>query len=56
MISRIKKLWMILHQRRLVLASRVILQAMAQGFICEVKRNERMNWAAYREWTNAEQF
>lgn len=55
LIARIENLWMILHQRRLVPASRVISQAMARGFVCEVKRNKRMNWAAYGEWTNAEQ-
>ena len=56
LIARIENLWMILHQRKLVPASRTISQAMARGFACEVLRNKKMNWAVYGEWTNVEQF
>ena len=53
LIARIENLWMILQQK-LVPASHVISLAMARGITIEEKK--KMNWAAYGEWTNNEQF
>ncbi len=47
-----ENLWMIIHQKPYVLASRVITFCMARGLVCELNVKQ-MNWAAY-EWTSQE--
>jgi hypothetical protein len=46
---------MIVHQNIYVLASRIITLGMVRGIVCEMK-GKQLNWVAYTEWTNAEQF
>lgn len=55
LIAEIERLWMIVHQNNLVLASRMITKGMARGLYVEKKKNRKVNWAAYAEWTNSEQ-
>jgi hypothetical protein len=52
--AKVEKLWMIMHQKSYVLASRFITLSMARGIMCEEK-GKQLNWVAYAEWTSAEQ-
>ncbi len=49
-----KKLWMIVHHKPYVLASKLITLSMARRMVCELKG--KMNWVAYGEWTSEKQF
>jgi hypothetical protein len=50
-ITKVESLWMIIHQKMCVLASRIILLGMAKGVVMDLK-GDKMNWAMYVEWTN----
>jgi hypothetical protein len=54
-IVKVESLWMVIHQKPFVLASRIILLGMARGVVMELNKGRKMNWAMYIEWTNQEQ-
>ncbi len=54
-IAKVEILWMIIHQKMCVPASRIILLGMAKKPIMDLK-GDKMNWAMYVEWTNREQY
>lgn len=56
LITYIEQLWMIIHQKPKVLASRIITKGMARALYMEKKLGKKMNWAAQAEWTSAEQW
>lgn len=56
LITAIELRWMQMHQKSQVLATRLITKGMARGIFCEAKKGRKVNWAAYAEWTNAEQW
>jgi hypothetical protein len=41
-IVKVKKLWMIIHKKHFVLASRLITLNMARGMVCELKREDEL--------------
>jgi len=53
-IEKIEKLWMVVHQKPYMLASRLISLGMAKGLACE-RMGKAMNWAMYAKWMNSEQ-
>jgi hypothetical protein len=53
-IVKAKKLWINVHQKPYVLASKLITLSMARGMVSELKG--KMNWPAYGEWFSAKQF
>ncbi len=55
LIEKIKRLWMIIHQKPHVLAGILITLGMVKGIVCEEKII-LMNWAIYVKWTSHEQF
>ena len=55
LIQRIESMWMICHQKSVVLQSRLITKAMAKGFYMQEVKGKKPNWALYVEWTNNEQ-
>jgi hypothetical protein len=54
LIVKVKRLFMIVHQKPFVPATWIILVGMARGIVCKEK-GKKMNWVAYVEWTNGEQ-
>ena len=55
LIERIERMWMVCHQKSVVLQSRLITKAMAKGFYVQEVKKKSPNWALYAEWTNNEQ-
>jgi hypothetical protein len=37
LIAKVERLWMIIHQKLYVIASRIITLGMARGIVCEMK-------------------
>ena len=56
LITKIELRWMQMHQKSQMLATRLITKGMARGIYCEAKKDRKVNWAAYAEWTNVEQW
>ena len=56
LITKIELRWMQMHQKSQMLSTRLITKGMARGIYCEEKKGRKVNWAAYAEWTNAEQW
>ena len=56
LITKIELRWMQMHQKSQMLATRLITKGMARGIYCEAKKDQKVNWAAYAEWTNEEQW
>ena len=56
LITKIELRWMQMHQKLQMLATRLITKGMSRGIYCEAKKDRKVNWAAYAEWTNAEQW
>jgi hypothetical protein len=54
-IKKVKTLWMVVHQKPYLLASRLISLGMAQGLASKKIHGKPMNWALYAEWTNKKQ-
>lgn len=54
LIAKVKRLFVIVHKKPCVPATRIILVGMARGVICEEK-GKKMNRVAYVKWTNGEQ-
>lgn len=54
-IKKVKTLWMVVHQKPYLLASRLISLGMAQGLASKKIHGKPMNWALYVEWTNKKQ-
>ena len=55
LIAKIELRWMQIHQKSQMPSTRLIAKGMARGIYCEEKKR-KVNWAAYAEWTNAEQW
>ena len=55
-LARTEFLWMVLHQKKMMLASRQISKGFAQAVFAEMRRSKKINWASQGEWTSAEQF
>jgi hypothetical protein len=53
-MEKVEKLWMKVHQKACVLASKSISFGMVRGLACE-RLGKPMNWTMYAEWTNSEQ-
>jgi len=51
MIAKMEGLWMVIHQKPHVHASRIISLGMARSIMIELK-GKKMNWAMYTKWTN----
>jgi hypothetical protein len=45
---------MLVHQKRVVLATRLISLGFIRGVVMEMK-GDKKNWVMYTEWTNQEQ-
>jgi hypothetical protein len=54
LIVKVERLFMIVHQKPSVPATRIISLGMARGIVCKEK-GKKMNWVAYVEWTNGKQ-
>jgi len=54
-IRKIETLWMIVHQKPHINASRLIPLGMVQRLTFEKVHGKNMKWAFYVEWTNNEQ-
>ncbi len=50
-IAKVESLWMIIHQKTYVPASRIIFLGMARRVVMDLK-GDKMNWVMYIEWTN----
>jgi hypothetical protein len=50
-IEKVERLWMVVHPKACVLASKLISLGMAQGLTCE-RLGKPLNWAMYVKWTN----
>ena len=55
LIQRIEHMWMVYHQKSVVLQSRLITKAMTKGFYVQEVKKMKPNWAPYVEWMNNEQ-
>jgi len=55
LIVKAERLWMIVHKKPCVLASRIITIGMARGIAYEMKKKQ-LNWVTYTKWTNMKQF
>lgn len=55
-LARTEFLWMVLHQKSMMLSSRQISKGFAQAVFAEMRKNKKINWASQGEWTSAEQF
>jgi len=53
-IHKVETLWMIVHQKPYLHASKLIPLGMARGLMFEEFHGKHMNWAFYVEWINNE--
>jgi hypothetical protein len=53
LIEKVEKLWMVIHQKCCVLATRVVSLGFARGVTMQMARKQ-MNWVLYTKWTNQE--
>ena len=56
LITKIELRWMQMHQKSQMLSTRLMTKGMARGIFCEEKKGRKVNWVAYAEWTNTEQW
>jgi len=54
-IRKVRTLWMIVHQKPYLLASRLIPLGMLRRLTFEKVHGKNMNWALYAKWTNNKQ-
>jgi len=54
-LHKVKTLWMIVHHKPYLFASRLIPLGMLQRLTFEKVHGKNMNWALYAKWTNNEQ-
>jgi hypothetical protein len=53
LIEKVEKLWMVIHQKSCVLATRVVSLGFAKGVTMQMA-GKQMNWVLYTKWTNQE--